>query len=57
LAKASAILQDVTADQPEADLMVAPGLGVQLGEAVIRTVLPEQPVQRSRSGDGWRRCR
>ena len=52
LAEAAAILEDVTADQLEAVLMVALGLAVQLGVAPVCAVFGEHPVQGADSRDG-----
>ena len=41
----------VAADEPEADLVVALGAHVELGEAAVGAVLGEHPIERARPGD------
>ena len=47
LAEPSPVLERVAADEREPDLMVALGLGVELGEAAVGAVLGEYPIERA----------
>jgi len=47
LAESLAILQDVAANELEANFMIALGLGVEFGVAAIRSVFGKNPIERS----------
>ena len=49
LAETLAVLQQVAADKAEADFVVALGLGIEFGEALVGAIFGKHPVERAGS--------